>query len=491
MGPVTPNAGLVSPLCPPERLRLSDIRMSCYEYRMTSELSRRAERHLWMHFTRLSGFAEGEVPVIVRGEGCFVFDQHGKRYLDGLSGLFTVQVGHGRTELGEAAAKQSSTLGYFPTWGFAHEPGIELASRLAAMTPGDLNRAFLTPTGGDAVETALKLSRQYWKLRGQHSRTKMISRYLAYHGTSMGALSLTGVPSIKTPFEPLVPGAIKVQTPYRYRCLDCSHLDACTLRCADDLALRIEMEGPDTIAAVFMEPLQNTGGAFAPPNGYWDRVREICDHYDILLVSDEVICAFGRLGHMFGSQRYGYQPDMITFAKGVTSGYAPLGGVMISDRIAEAFLGDVGPFMQGQTFGAHPVSCAVAIANLDIFEREDLCGHVLANEGTFRSMLQTLRDIPLVGDVRGEGYFHAIELVPDQTSKGTFTDAEAEWLLRGFVSPKLYEAGLICRADDRGEPVITLSPPLIAGPAEFEFIVSTLRTVLTEATTAYAARAGR
>ena len=441
-----------------------------------------------MHFTRLTGFQDHEVPVIVRGEGCHVYDQHGKRYLDALSGLFTVQAGHGRAELGEAAAKQASTLGYFPTWGFAHEPAIDLATRLAEMAPGDLNRVFLTPTGGEAVETALKLARQYWKLRGQPNRYKMISRFLAYHGTSMGALSLTGVPSIKAPFEPLVPGAIKVQTPYRYRCHDCGHQDACTLRCADDLELRIEMEGPDTIAAVFMEPLQNTGGAFAPPPGYWQRVREICDRYDILLVSDEVICAFGRLGHMFGSARYGYQPDMIIFAKGVTSGYAPLGGVMISDRIAEAFMGDTTVFLQGQTFGAHPVSCAVANANLDIFERENLCGNVLANEATFASMLHGLRDIPLVGDVRGEGYFYAIELVTDQATKGTFTDEQAEWLLRRYLSPRLYEAGLICRADDRGEPVITLSPPLIAGPAEFEFITDTLRTVLTDAADAFATR---
>ena len=455
-------------------------------------LSELAKRHLWMHFTRLSGFEEHEVPIISRGDGCYVFDQHGKRYLDGLSGLFTVQVGHGRTELAEAAAAQASKLAYFPTWSFAHEPAIELATRLAGMAPGGLNRVFFTPTGGDAVETALKLSRQYWKLRGQPARTKMISRYLSYHGTSMGALSLTGVPAIKTPFEPLVPGAVKVQTPYRYRCHDCSHLAACTLRCADDLALRIEMEGPDTVAAVFMEPLQNTGGAFAPPEGYWARVREICDHYDVLLVSDEVISAFGRLGHMFGSLRYGYQPDMITFAKGVTSGYSPLGGVMISDRIAESFMGDAGAFLQGQTFGSHPVSCAVANVNLDIFEREDICGHVRANEAAFKAGLETLRDIPIVGDVRGEGYFLAIELVTDQGTKGMFDDALADWLLRGYLSPRLYAAGLMCRADDRGEPVITLRPPLIAGPAEFEFITETLRTVLTDASEALAARqAGR
>jgi adenosylmethionine-8-amino-7-oxononanoate aminotransferase len=444
-----------------------------------------------MHFTRLGGFAAGEVPVITRGEGCYVFDQHGKRYLDGLSGLFTVQAGHGRAELAEAAASQARQLAYFPVWSFAHEPAITLATRLAEYAPGDLNRAFFTPSGGDAVETAIKLARQYWKLQGQPSRTKVISRYLAYHGTSMGALSLTGVPAIKTPFEPLLPGAVKVQTPYRFRCTDCMHLDRCTLRCADDLALRIEMEGPETVAAVFMEPVQNTGGAFTPPDGYWARVREICDRYGVLLVSDEVIAAFGRFGHMFGSLRYGYLPDMITFAKGVTSGYSPLGGVMISDRLAEPFLHHTTAFLQGQTFGAHPVSCAVANANLDLFERDDLCAHVLQNEGRFKQLIEGLRDIPLVGDVRGAGYFLAIELVSDQPVRGLFTDEQADWLLRGFLSPRLYEAGLICRADDRGEPVITLSPPLIAGEEEFAFIEQTLRKVLTEAAVEFAHREGR
>ncbi len=456
-----------------------------------NQLSEAAHRHLWMHFTKLASFAPDEVPVITRGEGCYVYDQHGKRYLDGLSGLFTVQVGHGRKELAQAAAHQAETLAYFPVWSFAHEPAITLAQRLAALAPGDLNRVFFTPTGGDAVETAIKLARQHFKLRGQPQRTKMISRYLSYHGTSVGALSLTGVPAIKTPFEPLMPGAVKVQTPYRYRCHDCSALPSCTLRCADDLALRIEMEGPDTVAAVFMEPVQNTGGAFTPPEGYFQRVREICDEYGVLLVSDEVIAAFGRYGHMFGSLRYGYQPDMITFAKGATSGYAPLGGVMVSDRIAEPFLADGAAFLQGQTFGAHPVSCAVANANLDIFENEDVCAHVLANEDRFKTLIDGLRDIPLVGDVRGAGYFLAIELVPDQASRGLFTDEQAEWLLRDFLSPRLYEAGLICRADDRAEPVITLSPPLIAGDAEFDFIESTLRTALTAASDEFARRGNR
>lgn len=440
-----------------------------------------AQRHLWMHFTPLtSDAADWHVPIIDRGEGCYVYDEHGRRYLDGLSGLFTVQVGHGRGELAEAAAEQSRRLAYFPVWSFAHEPAIVLAERLAAGAPGDLNRVFFTPSGGDAVESAIKLARQYFKLCGQPMRTKVISRTLAYHGTSMGALSVTGVSAIKAPFEPLLPGFVKVQTPYHFRCIDCAHLDACTLRCADDLALRIEMEGPETVAAVFMEPVQNTGGAFVPPAGYFERVREICDRYGVLFVSDEVIAAFGRFGHMFGSERYGYQPDMITFAKGVTSGYAPLGGVIASDRLAEPFLDQPATFLQGQTFGAHPVSCAVANANIDILEREDLYRRVLANEPTLHGMLDGLRDIPLVGDVRGAGYFYAIELVPD-TGRGTFTHEQADWLLRGYLSPRLFEAGLICRADDRAEPVITLSPPLIAGPEEFEFIESTLRRVLTDA----------
>ncbi|MGZ4806425.1 MAG: aspartate aminotransferase family protein [Ilumatobacteraceae bacterium] len=456
----------------------------------TPDLSGLARSHLWMHFTSLGAFADAEVPVIARGEGCYVWDQHGKRYLDGLSGLFTVQVGHGRAELGRAAAKQAETLGYFPVWSFAHEPAIELASRLAALAPGDLNRVFFTPSGGDAVDTAIKLSRQYFKLRGQPARTKVISRTLAYHGTSIGALSVTGIPSIKTPFEPLMPGAIKVQTPYRYRCHDCQHLDACTLRCADDLELRIEMEGAESVAAVFMEPLQNTGGAFAPPAGYWARIRDICDRHGVLLVSDEVICAFGRLGHMFGSDRYGYQPDLVTFAKGVTSGYSPLGGVMVSDRIAEPFLAEPNTFLHGQTFGAHPVSCAVANANLDILEHEDLCGHVLAHQARFTELLDGLRDIPIVGDVRGDGYFRAIELVSDQATKGAFTPEESQWLLRGYLSPRLYEAGLICRADDRAEPVITLAPPLIAGEEELSFIVDTLRVVLCGASVELAARRG-
>jgi len=452
-----------------------------------TDLQAKARRHLWGHFTKLSAYGDAELPIIMRGEGCHVWDQHGRRYLDALSGLFTVQVGHGRTEIAEAAAKQASTLAYFPIWSYGNEPAIELAARLASLAPGDLERVFFTASGSEAVEAAWKFARQYFRAIGQPGRTKVISRTFAYHGTTFGALSITGIPAIRAPFEPLVPGAVKVQNTNRFRCIDCSHLDQCTLRCADDIELRIQMEGPETVAAVFLEPVQNTGGALVPPPGYFERVREICDRHGVLLVSDEVICAFGRLGHWFGSERYGYVPDIITFAKGVTSGYAPLGGMIVSERLVEPFLHETSLFLHGLTFGGHPMAAAVALANLDIIAAEDLCGRVLANEAAFEAQLDRLRELPIVGDIRGAGYFRQIELVADQQTRKTFTADECELLLRGVVSPGLFEAGLICRADDRAEPVVVLAPPLIAGEEEFAFIADTLHAVLTRAWTVHRA----
>ena len=448
----------------------------------TERLRALGERHLWMHFTRMGGLAAEPMNVIERGEGCWVVDSAGKRYLDGLAGLFVVQAGHGRTELAAAAARQAEQLAYFPIWGNAHEPAIELAARLAALAPGDLNRVFFTVSGSEAVETAWKLARQYFRAIGQPGRTKVIARDIAYHGTTMGALAITGIPSLRAPFEPLTPGVTHVPNTNTYRpWIEGLDDEAFVAATADAIERAIEMEGPETVAAVVIEPLQNAGGCLVPPPGYLQRVREICDRHGVLLVSDEVICAYGRLGHMFGCERYGYQPDIITSAKGLTSGYAPLGAAIVSDRLMEPFLEDRAMFSHGITFGGHPVSCAVALANLDIFEAEDLCGHVRANEGRFHDTLTALADIPIVGDIRGEGYFWAIELVKDRETKATFDDDEAERLLRGYLSPALFDAGLICRADDRGEPVLQFSPPLIAGPAEFEFLGTVLYDVLTEA----------
>jgi adenosylmethionine-8-amino-7-oxononanoate aminotransferase len=447
-------------------------------------LSASAREHLWMHFTRMSSYADAAVPTIVRGQGARIWDAGGRRYLDGLAGLFVVQVGHGRRELAEVAAKQASELAFFPLWSYAHPTGIALAERLASLAPGDLNKVFFTTGGGEAVETAWKLAKQYFKLTGKPMKHKVVSRAIAYHGTPQGALSITGIPDARKWFEPLVPGAHKAANTNFYRAPEHGDdLEAFGRWAADDIERTIQMEGADTVAAVFVEPVQNSGGCFPPPPGYFQRLREICDRHDVLLVSDETICAFGRLGTTFACDKFGYVPDIITCAKGMTSGYSPIGAAIISDRIAAPFYSGADYFPHGYTFGGHPVSAAVASANLDIFDREDLNQHVLQNEGAFRATLEKLLDLPIVGDVRGDGYFYGIELVKDKATRETFNEEESERLLRGFLSRALFEAGLYCRADDRGDPVVQLSPPLIIGQPEFDEIEQTLREVLTEAWT--------
>jgi adenosylmethionine-8-amino-7-oxononanoate aminotransferase len=452
-------------------------------------LQRAAKDHLWMHFTRHSTYDTSDVPVIVRGEGPYIWDAAGKRYLDALSGLFVSQLGHGRTELAEAAAKQARELAFMPLWSYAHPSAIELAERIAGYAPGDLDRVFFTSGGGEAVETAWKLAKNYFKLVGKPMKHKVISRAIAYHGTTQGALSITGLPLLKQQFEPLVPSTFRVPNTNLYRAPAGTagpggdDSEAFGRWAADQIAVAIENEGPDTVAAVFLEPVQNAGGCFPPPPGYFQRVREICDEYDVLLVSDEVICAFGRLGHWFGAERYGYQPDMITCAKGITSGYAPLGAMIASNRLMEPFLKGHESFAHGYTFGGHPVSTAVAMANLDIFEREGVLESVRDNEGAFRTTLERLKDLPIVGDVRGDGFFYGIELVKDKDTKTTFDDEEAEKLLRGFLSKALFDEGLYCRADDRGDPVVQLAPPLICTQEHFDEIEHALRVVLDKAST--------
>lgn len=446
-------------------------------------LADRARRHLWMHFTRHSVYDEqSHVPVIVRGEGCYVWDDQDRRYLDGLAGLFVVQLGHGRAELAEAAARQARELAFFPIWSYAHPTAIELAERLAHHAPGDLNRVFFTSGGGEAVESAWKLAKQYFKLTGKPTKHKVISRSIAYHGTPQGALSITGIPPVKIPFEPLVPGGVRVpntnfyRAPLEYR----GDEKAFGQWAADRIAEAIEMEGPDSVAAVFLEPVQNAGGCFPPPPGYLERVREICDAYNVLFVADETITAFGRIGDIFAMNRFDVTPDIITCAKGMTSGYAPMGAMIASDRLFEPFRHGTNAFLHGYTWGGHPVGAAVALANLDIFEREGINAHVRANEDAFRRTLERLLDLPIVGDVRGMGYFYGIELVKDKQTRETFDEAESERLLRGFLSKALFDAGLYCRADDRGDPVIQLSPPLIASQEQFDEIEGTLRAVLTK-----------
>ncbi len=450
----------------------------------SAELQQLAKRHLWMHFTRMGGYEDAEIPVIVRGEGCYVFDDHGKRYLDGLSALYCVNVGHGREELARAAAAQAAELGFYTNWSYAHPKSIELAARVAELAPPGLDRVFFTSGGSEAVESAWKLARAYHRERGESSRFKIIARDVAYHGTSMGALAATGVTSLRAPYEPLTPGACHVPNTNSFRWTEERDL----LWAADAIEQRIVFEGPATVAAVILEPVQNAGGCFTPQEGYFQRVREICDRHGVLLISDDVICSWGRLGHYFGSERYGYVPDIITTAKGLTSAYVPMGAMIVAEHVAEPFMHGTSSFGHGFTFGGHPVAAAVALANLDVLRREDLCNQVLAKEAAFRGMLESLRDIEIVGDVRGAGFFQAIELVKDRETKQSFDKAESEDLLRGFVSAELYRRGLICRSDDRGDPVIQLAPPLIAGQEQFDEMEAILRRVLTEASERVAAR---
>jgi adenosylmethionine-8-amino-7-oxononanoate aminotransferase len=445
-------------------------------------LQANARRHLWMHFSQLGQFRDREIPLIVRGEGCYVWDQHGDRKLDALSGLFSVQVGHGRKRLAQAGAAQAETLEYWPIWSYAHPPAIELATKLAELAEHDLNRVFFTTGGSEAVESAWKLARQYFRAIGQPQRYKVIARRTAYHGTTMGALAITGVTNFRAPFEPLTPGASHVVNTNSFRHPLAKDEHAFMMLTTDAIEEAILFEGPETVAAVILEPVQNAGGCITPPAGYFQRVREICDRYGVLLVSDEVICAYGRLGTMFGSQRYDYLPDIITSAKGLTSGYSPLGAVICRDFIAEPFLGpEPNSFAHGLTFGGHPVGCAVGLENLTIFEEEDVLGNVARHEAGFRERLEGLYDIPIVGDVRGAGYFWAIELVADQQTNARLDREIGSQLLRGFIGPETYASGVICRVDDRGDFVIQLSPPLIAGDTELDEIEATLRRVLTEA----------
>ena len=450
------------------------------------QLPELARRHLWMHFARLGTYDDDHpVPIIAKGEGCWVEDVEGRRYLDALSGLFTVQLGHGRADLAAAGARQAETLEYFPIWSYAYPPAIELAARLAELAPGDLNRVFFTSGGSESVESAWKLARQYFRAIGQGQRHKVIARRGAYHGTTMGALAITGVPALRAPFEPLTPGGVHVANTGRYRHPLAHDEKAFMLSVTDAIEDAIKFEGPETVAAVFLEPVQNAGGCITPPDGYFERVREICDRYGVLLVSDEVICAFGRLGHTFGAQRYDYLPDIITCAKGLTSGYSPLGAVICRDFLAAPFLEGTASFAHGLTFGGHPVSCAVALENLAVFDRDDVLANVLANEAALHHRLAEIATLPIVGDLRGAGFFWALELVKDKATQEPFTRDETEALLRGFLVPKLLELGLIARVDDRVQPVVQLAPPLIAGPAEFDIITERLHGALAEASTKF------
>ena len=478
------------------------------------DLQQLAKDHLWMHFTRMGGYATADVPIIVRGEGCYLEDANGRRYLDALAGLFSVNIGYSfGEEIGQAALEQMRELPFYTNWSYAHPRAIELAAEIASLAPGDLNRVFFCNGGSEAVDSAWKLARQYYLARGEKHlrgivtpgaragaqepevvhdaigaaatptprRYKAIARHIAYHGTTFGALSINGIPAIRAPFEPLVSEVRHVSNTNRYHRPAEETEDEFTRFLLEELEQAILLMGPESVCLVHMEPVQNAGGCFTPPEGYWRGVREICDRYDILLSADEVITAFGRLGYWFGSERYDIRPDLVTMAKGLSSSYAAIGGVVATDRVMEPFLEATSMFSHGITFGGHPVMTAIALKNIEIVKRERIVEHVRENEQDFHDTLAQLLDLPIVGDLRGTGFFYALELVKDKDTRETFTDEECERLLRGFLSNALFEAGLICRADDRGDPVIQISPPLVAGRAEFDEIVGILGDVLTQA----------
>ena len=446
-----------------------------------AELQKAARDHLWLHFTRMGGYRDHDVPVIVRGDGCYLEDANGKRYLDALAGLFAVQIGYSYgDEVGEAAAAQMRELPFYTNWSYAHPRAVELAAEVAKLAPGDLNRLFFVSGGSEAIESAWKLARQYHQARGRR-RWKAISRRTAYHGTTMGALSINGIPALRAPFEPLVPDVIHVRNTNRYHRPADETEEQFTAFLLDDLESAIVAEGPETVALVVMEPVQNAGGSLTPPAGYWQGVREICDRYDILLCADEVITGFGRLGAWFGSELYDIRPDLVTCAKGLSSAYASIGAVIAADHVIEPFLGEKEMYAHGITFGGHPVQCAIALKNLEIMRREKIVERVREHEARFRGTLEQLLELPIVGDLRGCGYFWALELVRDKETRAGFSDEESETLLREFLSPRFFEKGLICRADDRGDPVVQISPPLVAGQAEFDEIAGILGDVLAEA----------
>jgi adenosylmethionine-8-amino-7-oxononanoate aminotransferase len=469
-----------------------------------AELQKAARDHLWLHFTRMSSYKDGEVPIIVRGDGCYLEDSNGKRYLDALAGLFAVNIGYGfGEEIGEAAAAQMRELPFYTNWSYAHPRAIELAAEVASLAPGDLNRVFFVSGGSEAVESAWKLARQYYSARGEGQRTQMarrmaagerieqqipgerrwkaVSRRIAYHGTTMGALSINGIASLRTPFEPLVPDVLHVRNTNRYHRPPEETEEEFTAFLLEDLESTIEQAGAETIAMVIMEPVQNAGGSFTPPEGYFKGVREICDRYGILLCADEVITGFGRLGHWFASERYDIRPDIITSAKGLSSAHAAIGAVIVRDAVMEPFLEGAAMYAHGITFGGHPVMAAIALKNIEIMKRERIVEHVAEQQDAFHETLSQLLDLPIVGDLRGTGFFYALELVKNKETRETFSEEECETLLRGFLSPRLFERGLICRADDRGDPVVQISPPLVAEQAEFDEITGILGDVLAEA----------
>lgn len=457
------------------------------------DLQRAAREHLLLHFAKQSAAYEqpdaepgtaaaDELLVLARGEGPYVFDTTGKRYIDALSSLFCSQLGYSYGEEFTAAiGQQLQELAFNTNWNTAHPAAIRLAEALAERAPGDLNHVFFTNGGSEAVEAMWKMAREYFRAIGQPERTKAIARKNAYHGVTLGALSFTGVTGFKDGFgtPPIDVTHVGNTNAFREQ-RDGEDEAAFCARLLDEVRDAVAAAGPDEVAVIIAEPVQNAGGCLVPPAGYWAGLRAICDEHGILLVSDSVICGFGRLGNWLGIEHEDVVPDMVTTAKGLTSAYVPGGAVFVGDKVAEGLFDPATVLRHGITFGGHPVMAAVALKNLEIFERDGVLENVQALEPHLRAGMETLRDLPIVGDVRGKGFFWAVELVKDADAT-RFEPSERDDLLRGFLPHALRQAGLIARADDRGDSVLQIAPPLIADVALLDEIVARLRSVLTAA----------
>ncbi|WP_330286822.1 aminotransferase class III-fold pyridoxal phosphate-dependent enzyme [Streptomyces sp. NBC_00576] len=449
------------------------------------ELSATAARHLLLNMTPNGSLGqEGEnLFVVQRGEGPYVDDANGRRYIDGLSGLYCCQLGYSYgPEFAEAAAKQLRELCFSPLWSCsAHPTAIELAERLSLIAPVGIEHTFFSGGGAEAVETAWKMARRYHSLRGEPGRVKAISRRGAYHGLTVGALSLTDDPGLTDPYGPPAIDTRFVSNTNRFGLApEFADDRAYTAHLLAELEAEILAEGPETIAMLIAEPVQNRGGCITPPVGYWEGLRALADRFGFLLVADEVITAFGRLGEWFGGDRYGARPDMVTVAKGITAGYAPMGATLVSGRVVEVINRPGAVLNHGYTFAGHPLSAAIALRSLEIMERDRVLDNVRGLQDHLAGRMASLADLPIVGDVRGAGFFYACELVGDLDGGG-FSDRARADLVVDLIPRRLREAGLLARVYNRSAPLVQIAPPLISDRLLLDRIADILADTLVEA----------
>ncbi len=441
----------------------------------TAELVAKDQAHLLHPVSNLHLVRRDGPLVLARGEDVWVWDTNGKRYLDAFAGLWNVSVGHGRKELAEAAAEQMAEIAYVPTFfGLAAPPTIELAARLAELFPGPLNHVQFTSGGAESNETALKIARYYWWLRGRSDKVKVLSRRMGYHGIAMGALAATGIPTYHEGFGPLTPGFVHLTAPYQYRNGEGLSENEFVAQLVAELEETIAREGADTIAAFIGEPVQGAGGVVVPPESYWQAIAPVLKRHDILLILDEVITGFGRTGTMFGMQQYGLAPDLVSFAKAVTSGYVPLGGVAVTDEIFDVLSEPNRMFMHGFTYSGHPVACAVALRNLRIIEEERLPENAGEAGAYLLTELSKLQERPYVGNVRGKGLMLLVEVVADKGTKAKFDPARN---VGGRLEAATRARGIIVRCTNDG---IAISPPLTIRRPELDLLAGAIGDALTE-----------